>query len=161
NNLKQIGVALHNYHSANDVFPPGYVSAVDRTVINPCDEDAENAKSVDIGAGWAWGSMILPQLEQQPLFNTINFSLSVAFKANDTCSTTPLNVYMCPSDPSELVVPVLADPPDPNSPGTYTGSNIVDYVSKGNYVGMFGLGEICAHSGGTDLPNQGAIGNHA
>src|SRR5437870_4897141 len=44
NNLKQIGVALHNYLSANDVFPPGYVSAVDKTITNACDQDAENAK---------------------------------------------------------------------------------------------------------------------
>jgi prepilin-type N-terminal cleavage/methylation domain-containing protein/prepilin-type processing-associated H-X9-DG protein len=161
NNLKQIGLALHNYHGIQNTFPPGYVSAVDPTITNPCNQDAEAAQSVDLGAGWAWGSMLLPQLDQQPLYNSINFSLSVAYHDNDTCSTTALAVFLCPSDPGPSVVPVLANPPDPANPGTYNGSNIVDYVARGNYVGMWGLGEICANSGATDAPNQGATGNHA
>jgi prepilin-type N-terminal cleavage/methylation domain-containing protein/prepilin-type processing-associated H-X9-DG protein len=160
NNLKQIGIALHNYHSATGAFPPGYVSAVDRTILDACDQDAENASSVDLGSGWAWGSMILPHMEQQPLYNSINFSLSVGFRANDTSSTTFLNCYICPSDnTNKTVVPVLADPPDPANPGGFTGSNVVDNVARGNYVGMFGLGEICAASGANGAPNVGSIGN--
>jgi prepilin-type N-terminal cleavage/methylation domain-containing protein/prepilin-type processing-associated H-X9-DG protein len=161
NNLKQIGVALHNYHSANEAFPPGYVSTVLPNVNDPCDQDAENQVSVDRGPGWAWGSMLLPQMDQQPLFNSINFGLSVAFSANNTCSTTSLSVYLCPSDSGPTLIPVLADPPDPAQPGTFTGSAVVDTVARGNYVGMFGLGEICANSGSNNLPNQGSIGQAA
>jgi prepilin-type N-terminal cleavage/methylation domain-containing protein/prepilin-type processing-associated H-X9-DG protein len=159
NNLKQIGLALNNYHSAYGVFPPGYVSAVVPTITDACNQDAENALSVDLGPGWAWGSMILPQLEQGPLYNSINFSLSVGFADNNTCSTTLLSVYLCPSDGGPSIVPVLKDPPDPANPGTYTGSAIDDYVARANYVGMFGLGEICAASGATSAPNVGSIGN--
>ena len=68
NNLKQIGLALHNYSDSMSVFPPGYVSSIDRTVLDACDQDQENQHGVDLGAGWAWGSMILPFLEQQPLY---------------------------------------------------------------------------------------------
>ena len=161
NNLKQIGVALHNYLSTHDVFPPGYVSAINKTILNPCDQDAENASSIDLGPGWAWGSLILPQMEQQPLSNSINFSLSVGFKANDTCSTTSITAFLCPSDPGPSVIPVFADPPDPNKPGSFSGMNIVDYVSRGNYVGMWGIGEVCAGSGPNDAPNIGSIGNPA
>jgi len=49
------------------------------------------------------------------------------------------------------LVPVLKDPPDPAQPGTYSGKAIVDTVARGNYVGMFGLGEICA-AVGLDAP---------
>ena len=53
---------------------------------------------------------------------------------------------------------MFADPPDPAQPGTYSGSAVVDTLARGNYVGMFGLGEICAASGPTGAPNVGSIG---
>jgi prepilin-type N-terminal cleavage/methylation domain-containing protein/prepilin-type processing-associated H-X9-DG protein len=164
NNLKQIGLALHNYHDSNNTFPPGYVSSVLGTVLNACNQDSENGLSVDLGAGWAWGSAILPFLEQQPLYNSINFNLSVAYHDNDTCSLTPLSVYLCPSDPGPSVVPVFSDPPDPANPGTYNASHIVDTLSRGNYVGMYGLGEICSQSNALDAANNngaGPLGAHA
>ena len=164
NNLKQIGVAMHNYASAVGVFPPGYVSAIDRTVLDPCNQDAENSKSIDLGAGWAWGSMILPYMEQSALSNSINFNLSVAFHQNDTCSLTPLSAYLCPSDSGPSTVPVFADPPDPANPGSFNASNVVDTLARSNYVGMYGIGEICSQSGANDSPNNngaGPLGQHA
>ena len=168
NNLKQIGVALHNYVSATGVFPPGYVSSVDPTVLDACNQDQENQHGVDLGTGWAWGSMILPYLEQPALSNSINFNLSVAYHQNDTCSLTALSVFLCPSDPGPSTIPVFEDPPDPANPNTYNASHIVDTLSRGNYVGMYGLGEVCAQSGATDSINNGAgsppglpLGQHA
>ena len=154
NNLKQIGLGLHNYESAQNVFPPGYVSSFNKNDYDACDDDAENGPSIDYGSGWAWASMILPQMEQGPLFNSINFNLSVAYAANNTCSLAVLNVHLCPSDSGPATIPVFADPPDPAQPGSFTASNIVDTVSRGNYVGMYGLGEVCANSGGNDVANN-------
>jgi prepilin-type N-terminal cleavage/methylation domain-containing protein/prepilin-type processing-associated H-X9-DG protein len=158
NNLKQIGLALLNYEQALGVLPPGYVSSINPTVFDPCDLDQETQNGVDLGAGWAWGSLILPFLEQQPVYSSINFNLSVAYAQNDTCSLTSLAVHLCPSDSGPSVIPVFDDPPDPANPGSYSGTHIVDTVSRGNYVGMWGLGEICAQSGAADAPNNGGIG---
>src|SRR2546426_4416207 len=52
NNLKQIGVAFHNYHSAQRSFPPGFAS------------QALSTDSPSIGPGWGWGAYLLPYLEQ-------------------------------------------------------------------------------------------------
>ena len=57
NNLKQIGLALHNYHTALGSFPPGYISAV-----GPNENPGVIAD--DRGPGWGWAAMILPYLEQ-------------------------------------------------------------------------------------------------
>jgi len=166
NNLKQIGVALHNYVASIGVFPPGYVTSINRNVLDACNQDRENTpgQGVDIGTGWAWGSMILPQLEQTTISNSINFNLSVAFHDNDTCSHAALSVFLCPSDPGPSTIPVFADPPDPANSGSYNASNIVDTLSRGNYVGMYGIGEVCGQSGANDAPNNngaGPAGQHA
>jgi prepilin-type processing-associated H-X9-DG protein len=61
-------------------------------------------------------------------------------------------------------VPVFADPPDPNNPGSFSASHVVDILSRGNYVGMYGIGEVCAQSGAIDAPNNngaGPQGTHA
>src|SRR5947208_1284614 len=63
NNLKQIGLGLHTYQAAVGAFPPGWISRPDPLT-------GDNA-----GPGWGWASMILPQLEQKPVFDAINFSL--------------------------------------------------------------------------------------
>jgi prepilin-type N-terminal cleavage/methylation domain-containing protein/prepilin-type processing-associated H-X9-DG protein len=87
NNLKQIGLALHNYHDALLVFPPGYIAASKFI-------DGET----DTSPGWGWASMILPQLEQGPLFSSINFSLAIQLPDNSTGVQTLLTAYICPSD---------------------------------------------------------------
>ena len=168
NNLKQIGLALHNYEQAIGSFPPGYISSVNPSVVNPCNSDQELQNGVDLGTGWAWGSMILPYLDQQPVYSSINFGLTISppYHDNDTCSLTSLAVYLCPSDSGPITIPVFDDPPDPANPGSYNGTHIVDYVARGNYVGMWGLGEICAESGANDAPNNnnnplGPAGQHA
>src|SRR4051794_12472450 len=99
NNLKQIGLALHNYHDSFNVFPPGYVSAQTRGSHPVFDGN-------DIGMGWAWGSMILPQMEQAPITNAINFSLSSYHAENDTVTYVRMTSYICPSDNTRELVSV-------------------------------------------------------
>jgi len=78
NNLKQIGLALHNYHDTYKRFPFGWS---------------------DRGAGWT--TMILPQVEQGNLYNTLGFAESqnwdINGSANETACGTYLDVFRCPS----------------------------------------------------------------
>lgn len=140
NNLKQIGLALHNYIDSFSVLPPGYISAQTKGS-NPVFDGK------DIGMGWAWGSMILPQIEQGPIYNAINFSLSSYYADNDTVTYVRLNSYICPSDTTRELVSVYGFYnswfPPPDAP-------IWDKLAGANYVGMFGLGEIGARPGGGD-----------
>ena len=56
--------------------------------------------ATDTAPGWAWATMILPQLEQGPLFAAANFSLAVEAPQNTTVLQSTLAVYLCPSDPT-------------------------------------------------------------
>ncbi len=87
NNLKQIGLALANYHDAIGSYPSGYVASSPYI-------DGET----DTAPGWSWASMILPQIEQGPLFASINFSLPVNAVANSTAAAINLKAFVCPSD---------------------------------------------------------------
>jgi prepilin-type N-terminal cleavage/methylation domain-containing protein len=90
NNLKQLGLALHNYHDAHQVFPPAYVA---NTLLPSRDPD-----TYDAAPGFAWGSLMLAQLDQAPLYQQFNFGLSCWDPAQATAARVPLPVFRCPSD---------------------------------------------------------------
>jgi prepilin-type N-terminal cleavage/methylation domain-containing protein/prepilin-type processing-associated H-X9-DG protein len=125
NNLKQIGLALHNYHDAIGAFSPGWIARLDPTT-------GDNA-----GPGWGWASMILPQLEQAVVFNAINFPLPIESPANQTARLTRINVFACPSDASFVPQFTVVDS---NTTNVTLGDSICD-VSSTNYVGCFGKGD--------------------
>lgn len=97
NNLKQIGLAILNYESATNVFPPGRIN------------------TYVAGNGHCWGaySQMLPFVEQQAVFNTMNFSMnpdpdytSTSAAVNMTAATTTVNMFLCPSDGGPTLVQV-------------------------------------------------------
>jgi prepilin-type N-terminal cleavage/methylation domain-containing protein/prepilin-type processing-associated H-X9-DG protein len=99
NNMKQIGLALHNYVSANNVFPMGGTPQLDPTA-NPGQATGpyewENYSSF---------AMMLQYLEQMAVFNSCNLMIcpdtgfGVAQPQNYTPYNTKLNAFLCPSDP--------------------------------------------------------------
>src|SRR6516225_3286412 len=78
NNLKQIGLALHSYHDANNLFPPGYVDGNTSHNYNDRTYTPDN----DVGPGWGWAAFLSPFLEQQNLYNQINFSVGIGTGSN-------------------------------------------------------------------------------
>jgi prepilin-type N-terminal cleavage/methylation domain-containing protein/prepilin-type processing-associated H-X9-DG protein len=104
NNLKQLGLALHNYHDAHKVFPPAYVSQSGGGGLNG-DPDPLTR---DAGPGWAWGALLLPQLEQGPLHQALDFQRPCWDPVNAAAAQTQLGVFLCPSatdttDPVQVV----------------------------------------------------------
>ena len=79
NNLKQLGLALHNYHDVVGTFPMGYAAEQSKS-----QQPIKINGATDTANGWAWGAMILPQLEQTALFNAANFARPVEDQQNTT-----------------------------------------------------------------------------
>src|SRR5262245_3858251 len=95
NNLKQIGVALHNYESSRQMFPPS-------CVINPYSSGSIDGinfpDNLMVGTtGFGWGAMLLSELDQAPLFDQFNFNTACWAIANKVPAATPLPVFLCPS----------------------------------------------------------------
>jgi prepilin-type N-terminal cleavage/methylation domain-containing protein/prepilin-type processing-associated H-X9-DG protein len=84
NNLKQLGVALHNYHDIHRKLPPGYL-------YRPGPQGNH--------AGFSWGALALPQLEQGAVQDGLDWNVPIFDSVNTTARETHLTVFLCPSDP--------------------------------------------------------------
>ncbi len=148
NNLKQLGLALHNYHDTLNILPPGVMGA----------------PGTDKGSLWGWGTMILPYLDQAPLYNSLssfpNGKSSYTglpasgFNAAMTSFTPPnlllqsvLPIFRCPSDVGADLVNV--------PPGGLNGS-------RRDNTNQFGRANYAAVVGSTYDPSSGLlVGNGA
>lgn len=84
NNLKQIGLALHNHHDTHGSFPPGYLASVGYL-----------DGATDTTPGWGWAAFALPFLEQDALFRQLPLDQPVA---SAPAIRTVVKTYVCPSD---------------------------------------------------------------
>ena len=118
NNLKQLGLATHNYISSNNVFPP--------QTSWPTMAANVNGNTAGLAWGFNWYYAIFPQLEQQQIFNAVNFSLSPFDFSQLTAASTKVSALLCPDESSNLqLYPVT------------TTSNTW-YYAVSNYVGNYG-----------------------
>ena len=123
NNLKQLGVALHNYVDLHKVLPPGYVSSF-------------TATGDDLGPGWSWAAMLMPQLDQTPAYQLIDFSSGIEKATNATIRLKTFSVFLCPSDDA-----ISQWPAKSYDPSTGVPLNVICEVGSSNYVGMYGISE--------------------
>jgi prepilin-type N-terminal cleavage/methylation domain-containing protein/prepilin-type processing-associated H-X9-DG protein len=102
NNLKQIALGMHSYLNNVGTFPPGYLSLVlvsSQQALPPGETNpGPTIPGDDGGPGWSGHAMILPYLEQRPLYDQLNVTLGVDNPANSTSVHTTLAVFQCPSD---------------------------------------------------------------
>jgi prepilin-type N-terminal cleavage/methylation domain-containing protein/prepilin-type processing-associated H-X9-DG protein len=134
NNLKQLGLAVHNYISSNNVLPSQY----NYSSTNPSFCGGYNQ-------GWcfSWIPSILPNVEQQAIYNSVNFMVSCQGAEQTTAGYTQLSFLLCPSES------VLSRP-----------SGVTAYGTS-NYAGNFGgPGQIQLYSG-TIIPNYDCINGNS
>ncbi|HLN26650.1 MAG TPA: DUF1559 domain-containing protein [Gemmataceae bacterium] len=133
NNLKQIGLALHNYEGTFGSFPPAYFSNLLPNTV-PSQNANGDCTWNEIGPGWGWGSYLLADLEQGPLFQNIRFDLEIKDPANAVPRTTKLKIFICPSEIN----------PDNFTVVDANGNPVLDVngqpvrVAHSSYVGMNG-----------------------
>lgn len=142
NNLKQIGLALHNYHDAFKVFPPGYTTSVQAW--------NRGGNSMANHSAWGWATMILNQLEQGPAADQLqpgSEALSLVIVNGESNKMQELSrqipVFLCPSDTGPVsndLRPLIFYPSGDNEwvktedqfPGGFT-------LARASYVGAQGV----------------------
>ncbi len=142
NNLKQLGLASHNYHDVAGKFPTNMYL---HPIMGPSDGTTWNNAS--------WLVLLLPQMEQQPLHNSVNFSMMMGTfigggwkwsprysvgDPNSTVRVTVLNSLICPSDDSPNI--------DTTNPDDLSGLR----AAGTSYVGN--MGDNCLGCGGEIAP---------
>jgi prepilin-type N-terminal cleavage/methylation domain-containing protein/prepilin-type processing-associated H-X9-DG protein len=90
NNLKQLGLAMHNYHDSQGTFPIGRMG----------ENYTYPAKITSNLNRRTWAFSILPYLEQGAIFQSTNFSLSFSDAPNSTTLMTKVAAFHCPTDPN-------------------------------------------------------------
>jgi prepilin-type N-terminal cleavage/methylation domain-containing protein len=127
NNLKQIGLAMHNYNDVMGVFPPGVIQGTGMGA------SFTGANST----GWAWGTFLLPYIDQAPLYNQLNtyIPMDPTNPVQLSLVRTIIPAYNCPSD-------TLRDnSQNPYAPVYMNGNTTGVAIGKSNYRGVFGPNE--------------------
>lgn len=144
NNLKQIGLAAATYMDANGTMPFGHYQSAGRRYPFQW-----------LGSFSSFAAM-LPQFEQTPLYNAINFQLHIGDPDNASIATTVLATMLCPSDGSIVERTV---PPNTTTAGLYfwgvNKSNTA--VARGSYAGCAGTWLAWNSDGRPTAANQAGI----
>lgn len=149
NNMRQIGLALHNYESALQQFPDGWLTNDSADPLSP--------------SGWGWSAQILPFMELNNVFNRIDMEQRIDDPINVDVAVTVIDNYLCPSDPAlerlpfgTIAVPVGGDGNGGSGGGSSTRSPLrqaggsgtanqplqqqtdTTLYARSNYSGVFG-----------------------
>lgn len=124
NNMKQLGLAAHNYESVHKRLPAGWISG-----------------KVNGEPGWGWAAALLPFMEGGNTHQQIDFRLPIADPVHTPARLFTVPSFICPSDPGPSIFEIAedtgSDPPENVDEGPKLFA-----VAKSNYVGVFGTFEL-------------------
>ncbi len=122
-NLKQVGLALLDYHDAHKILPPGWLGFDEQT----------GSPDPEGPPGWSWAARLLPYLEETSVAGgLLNLKLPINDAANATARVTSINTLRCPSDVGNNTFELEDED---------TGG-ILATLASSNYVGVFGTFDI-------------------
>lgn len=134
NNMRQLGIAVHNYESAYKRLPAGW---------------NDNFRSGE--PGWGWAAGLLPFMEGGNAYKQINFSIAIEEEIHHEVRELVIPTFLCPSDPGETIFRIGAGDDHDHGhehrlpPGTRLDDAAEEHlfdISRSNYVAMFGTFEI-------------------
>jgi type II secretory pathway pseudopilin PulG len=144
NNLRQLGIALHNYHETHSCFPPAViwnggpgeplgdaelpVGTIDRVATGYSPANGPDRVLAN------WAILLLPQLEQYNVYKGFNLGLPVDDPSNAVARASPLSVMTCPSDPYTK---------NPYERALLAGTPTGHTYARGNYALNFGPNAPC------------------
>ena len=124
NNLKQLGLALHQYHDSLNRFPSAYVA--------DSRHFSRDRVTFDGPPGLGWGAMALPYLEQGSVLSLFNANLPCWHASNAPAAAQKLKVFLCPSATGNLT---------PAFDVKDSGGRILAHFARANYVANAGQEE--------------------
>jgi hypothetical protein len=130
-NVRQLGIAAHNYESAYKRLPSGWISN------NSAGEP-----------GWGWAAALLPFMEGSNLHRQIDFRIPIEDALHEQVRMTVVPTFICPSDTGANVFAIAMGDGHEHDHDHYALANVDDEspalfnISKSNYVGMFGTFEL-------------------
>ncbi|QDT35748.1 DUF1559 domain-containing protein [Stratiformator vulcanicus] len=144
NNLKQIGLALHNYHDAHSMFPMGMHTG--------------SQASGDVGqrGGWGWGAYLLPFMEESAVYENFTFEQRLGSAANRNLLGSIVKGVHCPSDE----IPKVLNDRVESGPNVNVSNLTTSYLGNGGaFIHMsFKDDGSCGHPSATNsIPNTGVL----
>ena len=160
NNMKQLGLAVHNYISTHNVLPPGRIYGP-----RP-GKPATDFPTIFAAQNTPWFVLMLPFIEQGPLSNAFNFDLGSegnaaplppGFFANSTVAGTKISTFQCPSD-RQLTFQISAAYAPPLNSTVFTKGNIAGCWGNtawgGQFSGTFTAQHLLSAFGHTSIGMQ-------
>ncbi|MDX1965071.1 MAG: DUF1559 domain-containing protein [Pirellulales bacterium] len=123
NNLRQQGIALQNFHDARKRFPAGYLSETGGP--------GTDSGTLDAPPGWAWGTQLLPYLEEEALYKQLDLKLACDHPRNAPLVQKELSVFINPAAPNQ----------GPTIPIRTESGAVLAQFGRSHYVGNAGQDE--------------------